>query len=383
MSTATLSPKPAERPELAEWRKQDAVIAKLREEYMPLTINGVDDRKGFAIVHDARMEVKALRVAVEKKRVELKADALAYGKAVDAEAKRLTALLEPIEEHLESQEKAVVEERERIKREAEEARKAKIKARFDELKSLGFQGDYMRVPDLSDEEYATLAVEAKAAKAEADRLAEIERQRLEAEAAEKRRLEAELAEKRRQEEAAAAEQRRKEREALEAERKRLAEEATKLKAEQDRIAAEQAKEAARLREEQRKIELEKARQEAAERARVETEQRLERERLEREEAERRHAEQLRIEAEQREQARIKARQIDPRDTLQQAANKVCQHLPAGWTVFIELARDSGSVELVNSAGETIEYASNNESMADSLTDAVAHAIDCGSMAQAS
>lgn len=97
----------------------DAKISKLRESFMPLKIDGIADKEGYLAVHEARMEVKRIRVAVEKKRVDLKADALEYGRRVDAEAKRITALLEPIEKHLESEEARIDQERERIKREAE------------------------------------------------------------------------------------------------------------------------------------------------------------------------------------------------------------------------------------------------------------------------
>ena len=101
----------------------EEAIAELHQQYMPMTIAGLNDRKGLVAVHDARMHVKGLRVQVEKKRKELKADALEYGRIVDREAKRITALLAPIEEHLQSQEQAVLDEKALLKRE-EEARKA-------------------------------------------------------------------------------------------------------------------------------------------------------------------------------------------------------------------------------------------------------------------
>lgn len=133
--------------ELAVFRKQDAIVADLREKYMGLTIKGIDDTTGFKAVHDARMIVKAARVDCEKTRVKLKADVLERGRKIDAEAKRVAAMLAPIEEHLEAEENAVVNERERIKAQAEEARRAKIKKRFDALQSAGYTGDMMAVPD--------------------------------------------------------------------------------------------------------------------------------------------------------------------------------------------------------------------------------------------
>lgn len=134
----------------------EAKIAELAAEYMPLTIAGVNDHKGEKAVHSARMVVKNLRVSVEKRRKELKAASLEYGKQVDSAAKALTELLEPIEGHLEGEEARVKEERDRITREAEEARRAKIKQRFDALQMCGYQGDMMAVPEMDDQQFGQL-----------------------------------------------------------------------------------------------------------------------------------------------------------------------------------------------------------------------------------
>ena len=195
--TATLPQ--TSRPELVEFRKQDAAIAKLREQYMPLKINGLEDKEGFAKVHDARMIVKNTRVSVEKKRVELKADALAYGRAVDAEAKRLTELLAPIESHLEAEEDCIVQERERIKKEAERKRQAITQDRVDKFMALGVVPSIIDVAVLTDEQFAESLAAAQKAKDERDAAAEAQRkaeekarrEKEEAEAAEAERIKAE------------------------------------------------------------------------------------------------------------------------------------------------------------------------------------------------
>lgn len=248
--------------QLARFDQTDEAIAVLAEQYMPLTINGIDDADGFAIVHKARMDIKGRRVAVERVRKELKADALEYGRKVDAEAKRLTALLEPIEEHLAAEENAVTAEKERLRNEA------RLKAEAEERAK-------------REAEEARLRAEREA---EAERL-RVEREKLEAERRameeERRRMESE-AQARAEEEAA------KQREAQE-----------KIEAERRAIEAEKARlaeaEAARLRE----IEMKKRESEAAERARIETEHRLAQEaaaakaRAEAEELARKRAEALR------------------------------------------------------------------------------------------
>lgn len=114
----------------------DIVIAEMRTQYMALTVKSLDDEAGFRQVHAARMVVKDHRVAVEKKRKDLKADALEYGRKVDSEAKRITALLEPIEFHLLGEEEKVTKEKERIKAEKirlEQERVAGIRAKILEI----------------------------------------------------------------------------------------------------------------------------------------------------------------------------------------------------------------------------------------------------------
>ena len=85
--------------ELKKYNIADATIEAMSKSYMVLTVHNPNDRKGYAVVHEARMEVKGKRVDVEKKRKDLKADAVKFGRAIDGEAKRITALLKPIEDH--------------------------------------------------------------------------------------------------------------------------------------------------------------------------------------------------------------------------------------------------------------------------------------------
>lgn len=283
MSDTMTLDQPTTRPELAAFRQQDVAIQALADKYLPLKINGLEDRDGFKLVHEARMIVKGKRVDVEKKRVELKADALAYGRAVDSEAKRLTELLEPIESHLEAEESAVTQERERIKREAEEKRQAITQDRVDRLAACGVVANVQQVAALTPEQFADALEDARKIKAERDAAAEAQRK-----------ADAESAEQRRQQEAA-----------LAAEREALA----KIKREQDAEAARLAEERRKIEEEQaaqrRAVELEQAKKEAAEKARVETEQRLAREAAEKQAAEEARLAREKAAAEAAEAQRIK------------------------------------------------------------------------------
>lgn len=256
----------------------DAAVAELGRRYLGLTIAGLDDRAGYAAVHAARMDVKGRRVEVEKTRKELKADALEYGRAVDAEAKRITALLVPIEEHLEGEERRIDEEKARLKREAEEREAAQVQARMDELARYGAAYPIADVAKATEEQFQTLLTMAREAHEEEQaRLVEAARLQAEQEAAERRA---------REEEAARLAAERAELARLRAEHEAREKE---LREARERIEAEKrAMEEARLRAEQeqaRAARLEQEREAAAKRAVQAERERVERESRQRTEAE--------------------------------------------------------------------------------------------------
>ena len=101
--------------ELKKYNITDAEIAKASKECLQLVVTSVSDIVNYDIVKQARIGIKAKRVEVEKRRKELKAESLTFGRAVDSEAKRIFALIAPIEEYLISQENIVDDEKQRIK----------------------------------------------------------------------------------------------------------------------------------------------------------------------------------------------------------------------------------------------------------------------------
>jgi len=295
----------------------DAAIQQMEADYIVLTVQGLDDEAGFKMVHEARMVVKTHRVAVEKKRKELKANALEWGRKVDSEAKRIFGLLEPIETHLQTEEDKVTKEKERIKAEKirlEQERVERIRAKIQAIKEMGEPNffhkktsEVLLIPlevlsdtEISEEIYMEFKPEAdkvmfdtlKALRAayedqllfekeEAERKAEAER--LEKVRKEQEAKERELEEKRNAEE----EKVRLEREYIENERR-------KIQAEKDRIEAEKRAEQERKdrAEFERKVQEEakaRAEQEAKEKAEREAKQAAER-------AEREAAEKVRAEA---------------------------------------------------------------------------------------
>jgi DNA repair exonuclease SbcCD ATPase subunit len=295
--------------ELQKFNVTDAAIAKMSADYMGLTINGLDDKEGFNVVHKARMDVKNRRIEVTKIGKELREDAIKYQKTVIAEEKRIVGLLAPIEDHLAGEENKIEAEKARIKAEAEAKESARIQARVDRICSFGaiFNGQTYKayqqeipvsaVKILSDVDFeifigkierAKEAEEEAIAKIKAEQEAESERlkkirEEQEAEAkrlAEISRQQAEEAARIKAEQEEAVRKLREEQEAIEREKKRMAdEEAARLKAAED--------EKRRVEEEkQRAVELEKAKVAAAERAKKEAEEKAKREAEEKAETER-------------------------------------------------------------------------------------------------
>lgn len=276
-----------------EYGVTEADIEATRARYAALS---ADTPEGYKAVSRALMEVRGTRTAIEKRRKELKAESLEYGRMVDGHAKRITELIAEIEEPLREKKAAIDDEKVRAEREAAEAA-----LRAEEEKAAADRAELER---FRAAEQARLQAEREAenARIEAERQAERERHR-----AENERLEAERA-KIDAERKALEEAQRAERERQEAERRKLEKEQAELRAEQERI------------------EREKLEREAKERAEREAAERAERERL---------AEIERQEAEAKRQAEEEARRravMSDAEVVREYAKrveKVSSDLPVG------------------------------------------------------
>ncbi len=125
MATQTQAPVTA----LVTYQVSEAQIADFKAKCTDLT---TDTPEGYEQVRLAIASLRDTRTSIEKRRVELKADALAYGRLVDSEAKRYTGLLLDIEEPLKVKKAVVDDEKARVKAEADriklEALEAEIRA---------------------------------------------------------------------------------------------------------------------------------------------------------------------------------------------------------------------------------------------------------------
>lgn len=139
-----------------------------------IVITDISQTKEMRDAREARLALKSIRVNAENVRKELKEQSLREGKAIDGIANVIKALIVPIEEHLEKQEKFVEVQ--------EEARKEKVNAeRIVKLSAFIPDTSIYNLKEMSDEAFEKLletskiaseAVLAAEKKAEQERVAQ-------------------------------------------------------------------------------------------------------------------------------------------------------------------------------------------------------------------
>lgn len=267
--------------EVIKYNVTDAAIAKMQKEYLPLVVKGVDDKEGYEAVKKAHTEVKEIRIGVEKRRKELKADALEYGRRVDSEANRISAELEKVENHLKEQRDIVDKEEKRRKEQAERERQEEINLRIQRMQLVNAKFDLSEIALMSKE-----AFEAKLGAARQEFLIAEQKRMMEEE--ELNKLREQQAEETKKREAAEAENRRLRDELEERQRREIAEKEAQLQKEREEREENDRRHREELWEQQRKADEERAQREREDRERrekAEAEERAAKEKREREERE--------------------------------------------------------------------------------------------------
>ncbi len=266
----------------------EQVIAELKTKFLPMTIQGIEDKAGYKAADEARKVCKNLRVLASKLCKDGREEAITIQKSWIAAEKTVTGQISEVEQHLETEIERIDSEKERLRIEAETKEKERINSRIKALADYGHVADYSHIAGANEDQFAAMLAEAKqdydkvlAEKAEQERLrlAEeqrliAERQELEKQRAEQERKEAEF--KAEQEKIAKAQQERED--ALRAEQERMDKEKKEMEAAKQREADE------KVAAEQREKQLEEEKRLAVEAARREDERNAQEER-ERKEAE--------------------------------------------------------------------------------------------------
>jgi hypothetical protein len=123
--------------ELLKFNSVIPAIDEIEKQLMPLVITSINDKVGYKAVSEGLRFVISKRTAIESKRKELKADSLAFGKAVDNEAANISKMLAPIEFHLKSQKDKIDNEIALIEQQKKEDLQRKITNRHNILMQLG------------------------------------------------------------------------------------------------------------------------------------------------------------------------------------------------------------------------------------------------------
>jgi len=123
----------------SEWEKKASLIV----------VTGADQVSDMKMARVGRLFLREKRIAIEKTRKQLKEQALREGKAIDGIANVLKALIVPIEEYLEKQEKFVeikaAEKAEKIRNEAEKkAEEERIAKEEEERKAVAAEHERIR-----------------------------------------------------------------------------------------------------------------------------------------------------------------------------------------------------------------------------------------------
>ncbi len=157
--------------EFQQFRDQ---AAEWLEKAKTLEVTSVDQVDEMKQASEARKALKKIRTSAVAKAKELKEDAVAYGRAVDAVRREIEQLIEPVEEYLEKQEKFKEVEEARIRAE-------KIVERSEQLRQFEVSVPAETLGSMSDEVWGhyfkSVQSDYEARKAEEKRVEEAQKER--------------------------------------------------------------------------------------------------------------------------------------------------------------------------------------------------------------
>ena len=142
MSVVEAKPQSMTETAVARFEAKQAELTVLKT-YAALTLAD----HGIGKVEEAHKAVKRAETEIEKDRVELKSPSLEFGRMVDAKAKELQAILDPIEKHLKAQRDIHDAEKIREKEAKEAAKAAVLNERVQRMSAAGIPLTHLTVID--------------------------------------------------------------------------------------------------------------------------------------------------------------------------------------------------------------------------------------------
>jgi hypothetical protein len=165
---ATLQTAKASFAELVKESSVDKKAKELKAQLKKADINGIEDNQGYALVKRISKDASKIRIAIEKRRKELKSDIITAGKNIDALANEYQALINPIENDADAKLKivddAIEQEKLRVEREAKEKLDNRVKTLIES--GIVFTGSWygineiqvgiQMIQEMSDDDYNDL-----------------------------------------------------------------------------------------------------------------------------------------------------------------------------------------------------------------------------------
>jgi len=105
-----------ENKEIKVFSPTEAELNKLVKESNGLEIKGIDDEVGYNLVHKARINLKSARVMIKKCGKEAREEAIKFQRDIISKENELIAMIEPTEKNLEEKQRAIDDEKKRLKR---------------------------------------------------------------------------------------------------------------------------------------------------------------------------------------------------------------------------------------------------------------------------
>lgn len=150
--------------ELDNFNPMRAELQKFADDRKGLVIKGVDDKKGYDLLHTARMElVKKRTQVIEAERKRIVAQPNEFVSKINAEAKALTEIIRTVEKDLHDQEKVIDDAKAKIKKDKELAEQKIVQDRLDKFAEWDYRPEYIVAKMMSDEQFTELLGNAKTA----------------------------------------------------------------------------------------------------------------------------------------------------------------------------------------------------------------------------
>ena len=170
---------------LRAFAERVTVFTILRDTGDSLTINGLHDKKGLEIVSSFRKKIKVARIEIQKD-IKMICNLFSkYIKQIKELEDQLIGIIEPTEQRLLEMEQDIEAQHESIRRASIAAQEAIIQDRINKLARFGFAIELAEIKDCSNEDFDLLLQLAEsehlieeAEKAEVQRLAEVEADRI-------------------------------------------------------------------------------------------------------------------------------------------------------------------------------------------------------------